>query len=106
MNIMLVSVTERTKEIGVRMATGARRSDILEQFLIESLVVTALGGLIGVFIGLGVSFVAEHFGTPVFYSLPPVLLAFGSAFLTGLLFGYLPAKKAANLDPVVALSSE
>lgn len=106
MNIMLVSVTERTKEIGVRMATGARRSDILEQFLIESLVVTALGGLIGVFLGLGVSFVAEHFGTPVFYSLPPVLLAFGSAFLTGLLFGYLPAKKAANLDPVVALNSK
>jgi macrolide transport system ATP-binding/permease protein len=106
MNIMLVSVTERTKEIGVRMATGARRSDILEQFLIESLVVTALGGLLGVVIGLGVSFGAEYFGTAVYYSLMPVMLAFFSAFLTGLLFGYLPAKKAANLDPVLALSSE
>ena len=106
MNIMLVSVTERTKEIGVRMATGARRSDILEQFLIESLVVTALGGLLGVILGLGVSFGAEYLGTPIHYSLLPVLLAFGSAFLTGLIFGYLPAKKAANLDPVLALSSE
>lgn len=106
MNIMLVSVTERTKEIGVRMATGARRSDILEQFLIESLVVTALGGIIGVILGLSVSFVAEHLGTPIYYSLLPVILAFGSAFLTGLLFGYLPAKKAADLDPVQALSSE
>ncbi|MDY0122394.1 MAG: MacB family efflux pump subunit [Sulfurimonas sp.] len=106
MNIMLVSVTERTKEIGVRMATGARRSDILEQFLIESLVVTALGGVLGVIIGLGVSFGAEYLGTPIYYSLLPVVLAFGSAFLTGLLFGYLPAKKAANLDPVQALSSE
>ena len=106
MNIMLVSVTERTKEIGVRMATGARRSDILEQFLIESLVVTALGGVLGVILGLGVSVGAEYLDTPIHYSLLPVVLAFGSAFLTGLLFGYLPAKKAANLDPVQALSSE
>jgi len=106
MNIMLVSVTERTKEIGVRMATGARQSDILEQFLIESLVVSALGGILGVVIGLGISFTVAYFGTPIYYSLLPVILAFSSAFLTGLVFGYLPAKKAANLDPVVALSSE
>ena len=106
MNIMLVSVTERTKEIGVRVAIGARENDILVQFLIESLVVSAIGGAIGVFLGLGVSYVVGSFGMPVHYSLMPVVLAFGSSFLTGLLFGYLPAKKAANLDPVVALSSE
>ncbi|MDD2567502.1 MAG: FtsX-like permease family protein, partial [Thiovulaceae bacterium] len=106
MNIMLVSVTERTKEIGVRVAIGAREGDILIQFLIESLVVSAIGGVIGVFVGLGVSYGVASLGTPVYYSVMPVVLAFGSAFLTGLLFGYLPAKKAANLDPVVALSSE
>ena len=106
MNIMLVSVTERTKEIGVRMATGARQSDILEQFLIESTVVSALGGFVGVIIGLSVSFGAEYIGTPIEYSLMPIILAFSSAFFTGLIFGYLPARKAAKLDPVVALASE
>jgi len=106
MNIMLVSVTERTKEIGVRMATGARQSDILEQFLIESTVVSALGGFVGVIIGLSVSFGAEYIGTPIEYSLMPIVLAFSSAFFTGLIFGYLPARKAAKLDPVVALASE
>lgn len=106
MNIMLVSVTERTKEIGVRMACGARERDILMQFLIESLVVSALGGIVGVVLGLGVSMVVESFGTPIYYSFMPVILAFGSAFMTGLIFGYLPAKKAANLDPVVALATK
>lgn len=106
MNIMLVSVSERTKEIGIRMACGARRSDILQQFLIESLVVSAFGGLIGVILGVGISFLAEYFGMPIYHSLTPVILAFGSAFLTGLIFGYLPAKKAASLSPVVALASE
>lgn len=99
MNIMLVSVTERTKEIGVRVAIGARESDILIQFLIESLVVSAIGGVIGVFVGLGVSYAVASFGTPVHYSLMPVVLAFGSAFLTGLLFGYLPAKKRQTSTP-------
>lgn len=106
MNIMLVSVTERTREIGIRMATGARMRNILQQFLIEALVVSALGGVIGVAIGLGVAAVVESFGTPIQYSLTPVLLAFGCAFATGLVFGYLPARKAARLDPVVALASE
>jgi macrolide transport system ATP-binding/permease protein len=106
MNIMLVSVTERTREIGIRMATGARTRNILQQFLIEALVVSALGGLIGVVIGLGVAFVVGWSGTAVQYALTPVLLAFGCAFATGLIFGYLPARKAARLDPVVALSSE
>ncbi|MFO7766981.1 MAG: MacB family efflux pump subunit [Pelovirga sp.] len=106
MNIMLVSVTERTREIGIRMATGARTRNIQQQFLIEALVVTALGGLIGVVTGLGTAAVVKTFDTPIHYSLPPVILAFGCAFITGLVFGYFPARKAARLDPVVALSSE
>jgi len=106
MNIMLVSVTERTREIGIRMATGARTRNILQQFLIEALVVSAVGGLIGVAAGLGAAAIIEAFGTAVQYSLTPVVLAFSCAFLTGLVFGYLPARKAARLDPVVALASE
>ena len=106
MNIMLVSVTERTREIGIRMATGARERNIMQQFLIEAVVVSALGGLIGVIGGLGVAAIIAAFGTAIQYSIAPVLLAFGCAFATGLVFGYLPAKKAAKLDPVVALSAE
>ncbi|MDB6060490.1 MAG: transrane ATP-binding transporter protein [Verrucomicrobiaceae bacterium] len=106
MNIMLVSVTERTREIGIRMATGARERNILQQFLIEAVVISALGGAIGVGIGLIVAAIIAAFGTPIQYSLTPIMLAFGCAFSTGLLFGYLPARKAAKLDPVVALASE
>jgi macrolide transport system ATP-binding/permease protein len=106
MNIMLVSVTERTREIGIRMATGARTRNIRSQFLIEALVVSAAGGVIGVIVGLGTAAVIAAFGTPIQYSVAPVLLAFGCAFGTGLAFGYLPANKAAGLDPVVALASE
>jgi macrolide transport system ATP-binding/permease protein len=106
MNIMLVSVTERTREIGIRMATGAREANIMMQFLIEAVVVSALGGAIGVVGGLATAGLIAAFGTPIQYSLMPVLLAFGCAFATGLIFGYLPAKKAARLDPVVALASE
>ncbi len=106
MNIMLVSVTERTREIGIRMATGARTRNILQQFLIEALVVSAVGGLIGVAVGLGSAAIIASFGTAVQYSLLPVVLAFSCAFLTGLVFGYLPARTAARLDPVVALASE
>ncbi len=106
MNIMLVSVTERTKEIGIRMATGARARNIMQQFLIEAVVVSGIGGAIGVVIGLGVTYVVEYLGTPIYYSLFPVVLAFGFSFVTGLIFGYLPAKKAAALNPVIALTSE
>ncbi|MGK9169090.1 MacB family efflux pump subunit [Inquilinus limosus] len=106
MNIMLVSVTERTREIGVRMATGARMRDILQQFITESVVVSAIGGAIGVVGGLSVAAALRAFGTPILFSPGPVLLAFGCAFLTGLIFGYMPARKAATLDPVVALSAE
>jgi macrolide transport system ATP-binding/permease protein len=106
MNIMLVSVTERTREIGIRMATGARMRDILQQFLGEALTVSALGGLIGVAGGLGAALAIGALGTPVQLSIGPVALAFGCAFATGLVFGFMPARKAARLDPVVALSSE
>jgi macrolide transport system ATP-binding/permease protein len=106
MNIMLVNVTERTREIGVRMATGARMRDILQQFLTEAMAVSALGGLIGVAGGLGAAWLIGALGTPVKFSPFPVALAFGCAFATGLIFGYMPARKAAGLDPVVALSSE
>ncbi|WP_247887347.1 MacB family efflux pump subunit [Azospirillum sp. SYSU D00513] len=106
MNIMLVSVTERTREIGVRMATGARRVNIMLQFNSEALAICTLGGLIGVGVGLGVTWLFAFFGKPVQLTAAPVILAFGCAFGTGLLFGYLPARKAADLDPVVALASE
>ena len=106
MNIMLVNVTERTREIGVRMATGARMRDILQQFLTEALAVSALGGVIGVAAGLGAAALIGALGTAVKFSVFPVALAFGCAFATGLIFGYMPARKAAGLDPVVALASE
>ncbi len=105
MNIMLVSVTERTREIGIRMATGARMRNILQQFLTEALVVSLLGGVIGVVLGLAAAAVVDAFGTPVKYSLGPVLLAFSCAFVTGLTFGYMPARKAARMDPIVALAT-
>ncbi|MEN5298756.1 MacB family efflux pump subunit [Brucella sp. TWI559] len=106
MNIMLVSVTERTREIGVRMATGARRRDILLQFITEALTVSAIGGAIGVLVGLGAATLAGLAGLTIGYSAGPVLLAFACAFATGLVFGFLPARKASRLLPAVALSSE
>lgn len=106
MNIMLVSVTERTREIGVRMATGARRLHIMQQFMIEALTVSLIGGVLGVAIGLATTAIIGSLGTPVLYATTPVVLAFACAFLTGLIFGFLPARKASRLDPVQALSSE
>ena len=106
MNIMLVSVTERTREIGIRMATGARKRDIALQFSTEAAVVCILGGVIGILTGLSVGLILVFFGIEVVFSTGPALLAFSCAVGTGLLFGYLPARKAANLDPVVALSLE
>jgi len=106
MNIMLVSVTERTREIGIRMATGARMRDILIQFNTESAVVCTIGGILGVAIGFLTGGILSLFGVNILFTFWPAVLAFGCAIATGLIFGYLPARKAAMLDPVIALSSE
>ena len=108
MNIMLVSVVERTREIGIRIAVGARQSDILQQFLIEAVMVSLLGGLLGIglamFIGFIFSLLVESF--QMRFSLFSILMAFGCSSLIGILFGYLPARNAARLDPVEALARE
>lgn len=106
MNIMLVSVTERTREIGVRMATGARQSDILSQFLAEAIVVSCFGGIIGVTLGVAVGLILESFDVSIYFSSTPMLLAFTCSVTTGLIFGFAPARKASQLDPVVALANE
>ena len=106
MNIMLVSVSERTREIGVRMATGARRSDILVQFIVEAVVVCALGGMIGILSGFGICAILVNLGTSIAITPLPAILAFSTAFLTGFVFGFLPARNASRLDPVRALSAE
>lgn len=106
MNIMLVSVVERTREIGIRLAVGGRRRDILQQFLIEAVLITVLGGTLGVLaafgLGTGFNLVSSRF--ELIYSPASILLAFLFSMLIGLVFGYLPARNAARLDPVVALS--
>ncbi|MCY1384412.1 Macrolide export ATP-binding/permease protein MacB [compost metagenome] len=88
------------------MATGARRRDILLQFITEALTVSAIGGAVGVILGVGTAAVISWAGMPVGFSAGPVLLAFACAFATGLVFGFLPARKASRLLPAVALSSE
>jgi len=106
MNIMLVSVVERTREIGIRMATGARMRDILLQFNIEAAVVCSAGGILGIVVGVAAGLALRYGGMSVIFSVAPALLAFACASATGLIFGYLPARKAARLDPVVALATE
>ena len=108
MNIMLVSVTERTQEIGVRMAVGARQSDIMQQFLIEAVMVCLLGGLLGVGLALAIGAIFDHFvkDFSMAFSLTSIIAAFTCSTLIGMIFGFLPAKNAAKLDPVVALSRE
>ena len=108
MNIMLVSVTERTREIGVRLAIGARRGDIMRQFLIEAVLVCMVGGSIGVGLSLGISLLVPLVipGFTVPFSLMTVGLAFASSTVIGVLFGFMPARSAARLDPVEALAFE
>jgi putative ABC transport system permease protein len=107
MNIMLVSVTERTREIGLRMAVGARTRDILGQFLVEAVTLSLLGGLVGVALGTAAAFaVAQLAGWRIVLSLEAVLLAVAFAFVIGVFFGFYPARKAARLNPVEALRFE
>jgi ABC-type antimicrobial peptide transport system permease subunit len=104
---MLVSVTERTKEIGLRKAIGARRKDILMQFLVEAVVVSAVGGVIGIALGWSVTFALSYFaGWATSVSPEAALLAVGFSGLTGIIFGIYPARKAAGLHPIQALRSE
>ena len=108
MNIMLVSVTERTQEIGVRMAVGARQGDILQQFLIEAVLVCLMGGVLGVGLSLLVGIAFDHLSSnfSMVYSAGSIVAAFACSTLIGMLFGFLPARNAAQLDPVVALARE
>jgi putative ABC transport system permease protein len=107
MNIMLVSVTERTREIGVRKALGARRGDVLMQFLMESSLLSLVGGAIGVMCGVGVALgVSALLGFPSVVAVWSIFAGLFVALATGIFFGVYPARKAADLDPIVALRSE
>lgn len=107
MNIMLVSVTERTREIGVRMAVGARRLDILTQFVMEAVSLSLLGGIMGIFVGVGGSYaLTEFFGWSTLIAPEAVALSFLFAFAVGIFFGIYPARKASLLDPIEALRYE
>lgn len=106
MNIMLVSVTERTREIGIRKALGAKKRDILAQFLVESVIISTTGGFIGILMGLGGSRLVAMAGLKAMVSMTSVGVAFGFALGVGLFFGIYPAMKAGNLDPIEALRYE
>ena len=107
MNIMYVSVKERTKEIGLRMAIGAKGKDILLQFLIESVLISITGGILGVFIGLGATFAIKQFaGWPVSITMSSIVISFAVCTITGVFFGWYPARKAAQSDPINALRDE
>jgi putative ABC transport system permease protein len=107
MNIMLVSVTERTREIGIRLAIGARTHDVLMQFLVESIVLSTLGGIIGLFLGLGGTWLATQKLDMPFVPVPGIMvLGFSFSVLIGIAFGYFPARKAARLNPIDALRHE
>ncbi|MCX8640640.1 MacB family efflux pump subunit [Gilliamella sp. B3172] len=108
MNIMLVSVTERTREIGVRMAVGARSSDILQQFLIEAVLVCLIGGALGILLSFVIGFIFNYFVTSfaMSFSIASIIAAFSCSSVIGVIFGYFPAKRAAKLDPIYALERE
>jgi putative ABC transport system permease protein len=107
MNIMLVSVTERTREIGIRMAIGARKNDILLQFMTEAVLLTMIGGLIGIALGaLGATVVSRILAWPTLISIQSITIAFFFSGAVGIFFGFYPARKAAGLNPIDALRYE
>ena len=107
MNIMLVSVTERTREIGIRLAVGAHGRDVLMQFLIEAIILSLLGGTLGIALGIGCSqLIPKLLGWPVQISFFWILLSFSISGIIGVFFGFYPARKAAQLDPIEALRYE
>ena len=106
MNIMLVSVTERTKEIGLRMSVGARGLDISNQFLLESIMISVTGGILGLIVGYLGTLVCGAFHLPTSIPLWSILVSFAVCTIIGVLFGYFPAKKAANMDPIEAIRYE
>ncbi len=103
MNIMLVSVTERTREIGIRKSLGATPWDIMSQFVVEAVTTSCLGGAIGVLLGIVGSYAARFFNMTAVLSIPAMLIAFSVSAIIGIAFGYFPAKKAARLNPIEAL---
>jgi putative ABC transport system permease protein len=104
---MLVSVTERTREIGVRMAVGAKTADVLKQFLAEAVALSLVGGLAGIVFGIGVSeAITKSLGWPVLITGTSIAIAFAFSAAVGVFFGWYPARKAANLDPIEALRYE
>ncbi|MBP5277504.1 MAG: FtsX-like permease family protein, partial [Prevotella sp.] len=106
-NIMYVSVTERTREIGLRMSVGARGIDILNQFLIEAILLSVTGGIIGVLLGVGASYAIKAVAHwPIYIQLWSIIMSFAVCTLTGIFFGWYPAKKAAQLDPIEAIRYE
>jgi ABC-type antimicrobial peptide transport system permease subunit len=107
MNMMLTTVTERTREIGLRKAIGGKSADISKQFLAESILLTFVGGILGVLLGWVLAWAVSHFGnTATKVSLSSVILAFGVSGAIGLVFGYYPARRAASLNPIEALRYE
>ncbi|RJR30840.1 MAG: FtsX-like permease family protein, partial [Desulfobacteraceae bacterium] len=107
MNIMLVSVTERTREIGLRMAIGARRRDVMAQFLIEAVTLSLIGGFIGALLGVSGSMAIALFSKwPAAVAASSIMIAFGFSAAVGVFFGFYPARKASRLDPIEALRYE